>query len=408
MNFPFFIAKRYLISKKSTNVINIISIISVIGVTFGTMAFVLVLSVFNGLEDLVSSMFNSFDPDLRIESAEGGSFNADTILIKKVRELPEIAYSSEVIEKNVLLEYDKKQVIATMKAVDDNFVNVTGLDSMIYNGHYLLHDNSVNYAIAGYGISARLGIGTDVMYAVRVWAPVESKGYTMNIENAFNSRPITIAGIFSIQQELDDKYFIVPIEFARDLMNFGNKATAIEIKLIPDVNPKKVEKRIQKILGDGFEVKNRYEQKPLIYKILKTERLAIIAILSFILLVSSFNIIGSMIMMILDKRSDIGNINAIGASVEELRRIFFYQGWMISLIGDIIGIIIGLALALGQQYFGWLKFPTSGSFVTNAYPVKVAPIDVLLVFVVVVIIGYIVAKYPVKFISKKFIEQNRV
>lgn len=406
MNFPFFIAKRYLVSKKSTNVINIISIISVIGVTFGTMAFILVLSVFNGLEDLVSSMFNSFDPDLRIESAEGGSFNVDTILIKKVRELPEIAYSSEVIEKNVLLEYDKKQVIATMKAVDDKFVNVSGLDTMIYDGHYLLHDNSVNYAIAGYGISARLGISPD--YAVRVWAPIQSEGYTMNIASAFNSRAITVAGIFSIQQELDDKYFIVPIEFARDLMNFGKKATAIELKLIPGESSKKIEKKIQHILGDGFEVKNRYEQKPLIYKILKTERLAIIAILSFILLVSSFNIIGSMIMMILDKRSDIGNINAIGANVDELRRIFFYQGWMISLIGDIIGIIIGLALALGQQYFGWLKFPTSGAFMTNAYPVKVVPIDVLLVFVVVVIIGYIVAKYPVRFITKKFIAQNRV
>jgi len=408
LNFSFFIAKRYLVSKKSTNVINIISIISIIGVSFGTMAFILVLSVFNGLEDLVSSMFNSFDPDLRIESAEGGSFNVDSNLIVSVREMPEIAYSSEIIEKNVLLEYDKKQVIATMKAVDENFVNVSGLDTMIYEGHYLLHDNSIDYAVAGYGIAARLGISSDVMYAVRVWAPLQTKGYTMNIQNAFNSRAITVAGIFSIQQELDDKYFIVPIEFARDLMNYEGKATALEIKLVSGVNPKKVQKKISQTLGNGFEVKNRFEQKPLVYKILKTERLAIIAILSFILLVSSFNIIGSMIMMILEKRKDIGNINAIGANVDKLRRIFFYQGWMISIIGDIIGIIIGLALALGQQYYGWLKFSSSGAFLTNAYPVKVVFTDVMLVFSVVIVIGFIIAKYPVRFITKKFIDQNRI
>ena len=372
------------------------------------MAFILVLSVFNGLEDLVSSMFNSFDPDLRIESAEGGSFNVDSNLIVSVREMPEIAYSSEIIEKNVLLEYDKKQVIATMKAVDENFVNVSGLDTMIYEGHYLLHDNSIDYAVAGYGIAARLGISSDVMYAVRVWAPLQTKGYTMNIQNAFNSRAITVAGIFSIQQELDDKYFIVPIEFARDLMNYEGKATALEIKLVSGVNPKKVQKKISQTLGNGFEVKNRFEQKPLVYKILKTERLAIIAILSFILLVSSFNIIGSMIMMILEKRKDIGNINAIGANVDKLRRIFFYQGWMISIIGDIIGIIIGLALALGQQYYGWLKFSSSGAFLTNAYPVKVVFTDVMLVFSVVIVIGFIIAKYPVRFITKKFIDQNRI
>ncbi len=377
-----------------------------IGVAFGTMAFILVLSVFNGLEEMVKSMFNVFDPDLRIESAEGGSFNVDTNLIKEVRNLPEVAYSSEVIEKNVLLEYNGKQVIATMKAVDDNYEKVTGVDTAIYEGNFVLEDNSVKYAVVGYGIAARLGIGMDVMYAIRIWAPLRTKGYTMNLQSAFNSAPLSVAGIFAIQQEIDDKYIIVPIDFARDLMNYGNEATAIEIKLVNGADEKDVQQKIEKILGKDFTVKNRFEQMPLIYKIMRTERLGIIAILSFILLVSSFNIIGTVIMMILEKRKDLGNIIAIGATVTDIRRIFFFQGLIISLGGDILGLIMGVAIALGQQINGWLKFTQDGVNLTP-YPVLVDWLDVVIVFVVVAFIGFLVAKYSVRFITKDFIVRSK-
>ncbi len=377
-----------------------------IGVAFGTMAFILVLSVFNGLEEMVKSMFNVFDPDLRIESAEGGSFGVDTNLIKEVRNLPEVAYSSEVIEKNVLLEYNGKQVIATMKAVDDNYEKVTGIDTAIYEGNFVLEDNSVKYAVVGYGIAARLGIGMDVMYAVRIWAPLRTKGYTMNLQSAFNSAPLSVAGIFAIQQEIDDKYIIVPIDFARDLMNYGNEATAIEIKLVNGADEKDVQQKIEKILGKDFTVKNRFEQKPLIYKIMRTERLGIIAILSFILLVSSFNIIGTVIMMILEKRKDLGNIIAIGATVTDIRRIFFFQGLIISLGGDILGLIMGVAIALGQQINGWLKFTQDGVSLTP-YPVLVNWLDVVIVFAVVAFIGFLVAKYSVRFITKDFIVRSK-
>jgi lipoprotein-releasing system permease protein len=370
------------------------------------MAFIVVLSVFNGLENLVSSLFNSFDPDLRIETIEGKSFPADTIVISQIKDLPEVSYMSYVIEENVLLEYDKKQIVATMKAVDNKYKNVTGVDTMMYDGVFNLYDNPRSYAVVGYGIASRLGISLNLYYPLRIWAPVRKKGILMNVENAFNSDILTVSGIFSVQQEYDDKYVIVPINFARNLMKYGNRATSVEIKLAKNIDAKRAEKIIQKKVGKGFVVKNRFEQKQLIYKIMRTEKWAVIAILSFILLVSSFNIIGTMIMLIIEKRNDLSTLHAIGADIEKIRRIFLVEGWLISSIGAVLGLIIGLAISLGQQYYGWLKFPSSGSFATNSYPVQVHGIDVVFVFIVVMLIGYIVAKYPVRFITKKFFSLN--
>lgn len=403
MNFPFFVAKRYLVSKKSTNVINLISIISIIGVAFGTMAFIVVLSVFNGLETLVSSLFNSFDPDFRIELAEGKSFRADTSVIKAVENLPEVSFVSYVIEENVLLEYDKKQMVATMKAVDDNYLNVTGVDTMMWDGEFVLYNNPRSYAVVGYGIASRLGISMGLYYPLRIWAPVRKKGVQIDVSSAFNSDAIPVSGIFSVQQDIDDKYVLVPLKFAQDLMGYDNRVSCVEVKVARNVNQKKLEKKLQDIVGQGFDVKNRFEQKELVYKIMRTEKWAVIAILAFILLVSSFNVIGTTIMLIIEKRDDMETLHAVGADIDRLRQIFVYEGLMISSIGAGIGLILGLAISLGQQYFGWLKFPSQGSFVTDAYPVVVHGTDVAFVFVVVMLIGFIVSKFPTRYITRKLL-----
>ncbi|MBN2893424.1 MAG: ABC transporter permease [Bacteroidales bacterium] len=405
MNFSFFVAKKYFFSKKSANVINIISLISLIGVAFGTMAFIVVLSVFNGIENLVSSLFSSFDPDLKIELNEGKSFITDTVIFDELKNHPQVAFLSFVIEENGLIEYDGKQMIATIKAVDENYKEVTGVDSMMYNGSFVLEENPRFYAVVGYGIAAKLGITTNLIFPLKIWAPIRSEGITLNSQNAFENEALSVSGIFTVQQEYDEKYVIVPIDFARELMQYGNRATAVEIKLL-DENSKKTQNEIQQIVGDGFVVKNRFEQKQLVYKIMKSERWAIFAILSFILLVSSFNIVGTMIMLIIDKKIDVSTLNSIGADIESIRRIFLFEGWMISAAGAVIGLVLGLGITLAQQFFGLLKFPTSGSFISNAYPIEVHFLDTLLVFGVVIAIGFLVANYPVRYITRKFFTVN--
>ncbi len=406
MNFPFFIAKKYLVSKKNTNIINIISFIAILGVAFGTTAFIVVLSVFNGIENLVSSQFNSFDPDLKINVIEGKSFNTDSVVFQKLKDYENIAYMSYIIEENALLEYDKKQVVATIKAVDENYINVTGVDTMLWQGQFILNENPKQYAVIGQGLAARLGVGLNLIYPLKIWLPMRTKGINLSAHNAFNADLLNVSGIFSVQAEYDNKYVIIPIDFARDLMNYGNRATTIEIKLLKNADLSKSETEIQQILGSGFTVKNRFEQKQLVYKIMKSEKWATIAILMFILLVSSFNIIGTMIMLIIEKRDNISTMHALGADIDKIRKIFLYEGWLISAIGAVIGLVFGLFISLGQQYFGWIKYSTHNSFTQSIYPIHVDFSNVFFVFIVVLFIGWLVANYPVKYITKKFFNLN--
>ncbi len=405
MNFPFFVAKKYFFSKKSTNVINIISLISLIGVAFGTMAFIIVLSVFNGIENMVTALFNSFDPDLRIELKEGKSFSTDNPIFEKLQKSEHVAYMSYIIEENALLEYDHKQLIATVKAVDDSYKEITGIDTMMYSGDFILRENLQNYAIVGVGIASRLGIIPNSMRTLKIWLPERKEGINITDKSNFRSDILGVSGVFSVQQEYNDKYVIVPINFIKNMTNYGNRATVVEIKLLTK-NAKKAEKEIQELLGDEFVVKNRFEQKAFVYKILKSERWAIFAILSFILLVSSFNVIGTMIMLIIEKKKDIETLHAIGADIENIRKIFLFEGWFISVSGAVIGLLLGVGIILLQQTFGFVKLPTSGSFTSDFYPVDIHFIDTIVVFGVVVAIGFLVANYPIRFITRKFFSKT--
>jgi len=406
VNLPFYISKRYLVSKKTQNAINIISGISVFGVAVGTMALIVILSVFNGFDELIKSLYSTFDPEIKITLSEGKTFSPSLPAFSEVRNHENVQYFSEVLEENVLLRYGERQYIATMKGVDDEFVNLTGIDTMIVEGEFKLKDKNMPYAVIGQGVAYYLGVGLTFLNPINIYSIKRTGNISMNPEQAINRKFIFPSGIFSIEQEHNTRYIIVPIFFARDLLGYQDEVTAIELKLQPGVNAELIQNEIIQILGDEFLVQNRNEQNALFYRIMKSEKWAIFFILTFILIIASFNIIGSLTMLILDKKEDIRTLRNLGASDILIRRIFLMEGWMISIVGAISGLLIGSLIAWLQARFGLIKLSGSGSFIIDAYPVVYKFLDVLKVFFTVLFIGFLAAWYPVKYISKKFLNSN--
>jgi len=403
LNFPFYIARRYLFAKKTRHAINIISGISVGGVTIGTMALIIILSAFNGLDNLVRSLFSTFDPDLKITVAEGKTFSSEHENITKLKEHEGILYLSEVIEENALLRYGEKQYIATIKGVGDDFVKMSGIDSMIYDGEFLLKDQKNSYAIVGQGIASTLSMGLNFITPIQIYVPKRTKNVILTPDKAFNRKYIFPSGIFAIQQDFDSKYIIVPIDFARELLDYTVELSSIELKIDPSYNQDRVQKELQTLLGNEFEVKNRYEQQEFVYKIMQSEKWAIFLILTFILIIASFNIIGSLSMLIIEKKKDIETLRNLGANLKLIRKIFLLEGWMISILGAISGLILGSIICTLQQQFGLVKIQGGESFVIDTYPVSMEIPDFLFVFLTVLLIGYLAAWYPVRYITRKFI-----
>ncbi|HBF89466.1 MAG TPA: hypothetical protein DDX39_12570 [Bacteroidales bacterium] len=404
MNFPLYIAKRYLFSKKSTNVINLISIISVIGVTVGTTALIVILSVFNGFDSLITSLFNSFNPDLQITVKEGKTFVPDEAIFNQIKTHKAVHFYSETIEDNALLKHKDKQYIATIKGVSDNYVNMSGIDSMIVDGEFLLRDQNRDYALIGQGVAYYLSIGLNYVFpTISIYVPKRKGSVSLSPENAFNRNSIMPSGIFSIQQDFDSKYVIVPLDFARKLYDYTNEVSAIELKINDYKNVSKVQKEISQILGDKYKVKNRYEQNELLFKIMESEKWAIFLILSFILIIASFNVIGSLTMLIIDKKNDIFILRSLGADYQLIRRIFLFEGWMISFLGAVVGLLLGLFICFLQEKVGLIKLQGSGSFVIENYPVEVHYLDLFYVFATVMLIGFLASWYPVRYITKKFV-----
>lgn len=404
---PFFIARRYFMSRKTINAINIISLLTLAAVTIGTIALITILSVFNGLDGFAKSLFDSFDPDLKITPVEGKVFLPDTRQFNAVRNHENVAYFTEVLEEKAMLKYADRQSIAIIKGVADNFAEMSGVDSMIVEGDFLLRHGDEFRAVIGYGIVHSLSAGIEFITPLNIYVPSRMKNVSLqNPMDAFNQKPIFLSGIFSIQQEFDSKYVFVPIDFARDLLNYKNEVTAIELKINPKLTfpgKEQVKEKIQKILGDDYVVKNRYEQHELLYKIMQSEKFAIFLILSFIILIASFNIIASITMLILDKKQDINILQGIGANRQLIHRIFFSEGWLISIVGAILGLLLGAIICFLQIQFGFIKLPGGGSFIIEAYPVVMKLSDFVVVFITVILIGFLISWLPTKMITRKVI-----
>ncbi len=405
MNLSLYIARRYLLGKKSQNAINIISAISVIGVATGTMALVIVLSVFNGFDHVVKSLFNSFDPDIKISAVQGKTFVPDDEATQSIQSLPGVLALSEVLEENVLLMYGDKQHIATIKGVDEAFEEVTGIDSMIYEGTMKIRDRNRSYAVVGQGIAYSLRIGLSFVDPLFVYTIDRKARINMaQPEESIRRDFLYPEGIFSIEQDFDSRYIIAPIEFVRKLLSYETEVSFLEVKLDPRFPADRVQEEIIELMGQGYHVKNRQQQNELFYRVMKSEKWAIYLILTFILIIASFNIIGSLSMLIIDKKSDIVTLRNLGANNRLIERIFLVEGWLISVVGSLTGLFLGTAISWIQQQFGLIKLSGSGTFVIDAYPVQIEIVDIVLIWLTVLFIGLIAAWYPVKQISRKYLK----
>ncbi len=408
MNFPFFIARRYLFSKKSTHAINVISGISVVGVAVATMALVVTLSVFNGFHDLVATFFTSFDPQLKVTPAEGKTVAADDPILTQIRELPQIDVATESVEDMALAIYHGRQAMVVIKGVEDNFDQLTHINEiLIGDGDFGLHAAEMDYGILGIRLAEVLGTGYFFNEPIHIYAPRrEGQLDITNPEDAFEEDVLYSPGaLFNVKQSKYDKnYILTSIAFARRLFDQQGMLSSLELRLKPGSNFEGVKSEIKKLCGDKFVVKDRFEQQDDTFKIMKIEKLIAYIFLTFILMVACFNIIGSLSMLIIDKKDDVVTLRNLGASDKQIVRIFLFEGRMISAIGAVLGILLGLALCWAQQRYGIVGLgSSSGNFVVNAYPVSVHPEDIVLIFVTVIVVGFLAVWYPVRYFSRRLL-----
>ena len=405
MNLSLYIARRYLISKKSHNLIHVISGISIVGQMVGTAALIIVLSVFNGFEDVIKSMYNTFNPNFVITIDEGKTFSLTDFPDEKLLTIPGVTGLAEVVEEDALFKYRDQQYIAKLKGVSQNYPEISTLDTLIREGELVLQEGNSNFAIVGAGVAWYLDINlNDIRNLLSVFVPKRGNASSFNFDNAFNNEVIHPAGIFSVQQEFDEKYVIVPLRFARRLMDYNSaEVTSIEVFSKNNSDEKKIENEIVEIIGDSYTVKNRFRQNEALYKVMQSEKLAIFLILAFILVLASFNMVGSLSILIVEKLKDIAVLKSIGADKSLIRKIFTTEGMMISLVGSISGLVIGFVVLYLQQTFGLITLGAEeGDFIINAYPVNMLALDFFLVFLTVILIGFLATWYPVRYLTRKF------
>lgn len=411
MNFPFYIAKRYLFSKKSHNAINIISGISVCGVALATLALVCTLSVFNGFQDIVASYFTAFDPQIKITASSGKIFDGQDKRLDFLRSMPQIAVLTETLEDNAMVQYKDRQTMAVIKGVQDNFEQLTEIDSILYGkGEFILHDSIVDYGVMGIELVSTLGTGVQFVDPLQIYAPKRNEKVNMaNPATSFTQDYLFSPGVvFAVNQEKYDRaYILTSLDFARRLFDYQTEVSAIELKLKPDTNTNSIKKTIQSKLGKDFIVQDRYEQQADVFRIMEIEKLISYIFLTFILLIACFNVIGSLSMLIIDKKENVQTLRNLGADDKLISRIFLFEGRMISLMGAVIGIVLGVALCFAQQEFGFISLGnTAGTFVVDAYPVRVHFWDVALIFATVIIVGFLSVWYPVRYLSKRLLHNN--
>lgn len=393
------IAWRYLFAKKQYNAIHIISGISAAAIGVVTAAMVCVLSIMNGFGVIVEQMFSQFDPDIRIEAVNGKSFNDSGSKFESLRQLDGIELISQRIEETALLQFEGKQMPVRLYGVDSTFATLTHIEEIITGGHYEVYDGAFDRAVLGQGLAWHIGIGAQFINPLYLYVPKRTEKVNMlRPDQAFNEEVCFIAGTFAVQQaKYDDEVMLVDIDLTRRLLEYEEtEVSSLLIKVQSTSHIKHVEKEVQHLLGDKYKVLNRYEQQADFFRILRVEKLLTTLLLVFILLIASFNIIGSLSMLIIDKQSDIQTLSHLGASSSLIRRIFLFEGWLISTLGAMIGLVIGLAICLLQEHVGILKLGSGTEYIISAYPVAVQAADIFLVAVVVLCLGFLAAWIPAK------------
>lgn len=402
MNFPFFIARRYLFSKKSTNAINIISGISMVGVAVATMALVIVLSVFNGFHDLVASFFTNFDPQIEVVPTRGKSAPADDPALTTIKAMPEVLVATECVTDQALAYYNGRQAMVNVMGVDDNFAQLTHINSILYGeGEFCLQAANLQYGVPGIRLAQTLDLGAQWDGFLTIFAP-QREGQLIDMASdadGFVADSLLSPGVvFSVNQaKYDRDYLITSIGFARRIFQMQGMVTSLKLKLKPGADFDAVKQRMQQVSEGRFRVLDRFEQQADTFRIMQIEKVLAYLFLTFILLVACFNIIGSLSMLIIDKKADVQTLRNLGADNRTIARIFLFEGRMISAIGAIVGILLGLLLCWLQQQFGLVSMgESSGTFVVNAYPVSVHYGDVFIVLVTVLVVGWVAAWYPVR------------
>lgn len=403
MNLPFFFAWRYLFAKKSHNVINIISAISAVGMATGAAALIIILSIYNGFDSLVRSMMNDFDPDILISPAEGKTFIPEGPVYDWIYEQDMVKNMSCVITENVFMNYDGKQGMVTAKGVDWVFEEESPVRDHIRSGEFALHRGDVPLAVTGSGIAYRMGINPRFLSPIELYFPARDKNFSMtNPLASIEAVNVWPSGIFSISSEIDDKYVIVPIDVMRELLEYSDEVSGVEIRLRDGHTQKDVKAMVKEIserLGPEYLVSDRFAQNKSLYRMMKYEKLSIFTILIFIVIIIAFNIFGSLTMLIIEKRGDIGTLKSMGMRDSTVKRIFVLEGWMISLLGLAAGLVLGIGFSLLQQHFGFIKMP--GNFVVQAYPVILSAKDVIITAASVAAVGWIIAKLPAEMMWRR-------
>ena len=399
MKFALYIAKRYLLTKSSNNAINFISIIAAIGVIIGSASLFIVLSGFAGLKEFSLQFTTMIDPDLKAIPSAGKSFFVSEEELLKLEESSSVKSYSKVIEERVILNFDDKKRTATIKGVDENYQKVNKIDSVIYQGSWIA--NELNQVVVGWGISNDLSFGVlDYAKAIEIYVPKPGKGQITSINSAFNSIKVVNVGIFQINEDLDNKFVFANLETAQSLLSFkNNQISSIEFKLNEDIEEENAIDAIQIILGDKVTLKNRAQLNDALYKMLNTENLAVYLIFTLVLIIALFNVIGSIIMMILDKKKSLNTLFNLGLTLRDIRNIFFYQGSLMSLFGGVIGLVLGFIIILLQETFSLIMITPS-----LAYPVSVVPLNFIIVLLTISILGIIASKIASRRISRNLIE----
>lgn len=409
LNLPFFIARRYLFSKKSTNAINVISIISMVGVAVATMALVIVLSVFNGFHDLVASFFTNFDPQLEVVPGKGKVAAADDAVFMKIRQLPEVDMVSECVQDQALAFYNGQQAMVNIMGVDDNFARMTRIQKILYgDGDFSLQAANLEYGVPGIRLAQTLGMGARWDGFLKIYAPQREGQLTdmASPADGFVTDSLISPGVvFAVNQaKYDRDYLITSIAFARRLFFRQGMVSKLMVKLKPGTDIDAAKRKIKNLAEGRFNVLDRFEQHADTFRIMQVEKVLAYLFLSFILVVACFNIIGSLSMLIIEKKKDVQTLRNLGATDRTLTRVFLFEGRMISALGAVVGILLGLLLCWLQQEFGLVPMgDSSGTFVVNAYPVSVHYSDVLIVFITVLAVGWAAAWYPVRYMSRRLL-----